>query len=197
MNMQKEEKSRPLYTYVAILVVLIIINSLLARFGVIAYPMAPRGVGLYLAVAFMIAFALWFGAWGAIAAYTGCFIGCAGVLGGLPLDVNLYWSLANLWQVLIPLAAFKAFDADIGLRTKRGFLIFLIFGWLLNNLVGAGWGASMLAIGGIASWSDVSGIFTGWLIGNLIVTIVITPLLLRYVTPRVQNAGVCVKRYWV
>jgi integral membrane sensor domain MASE1 len=105
--------------------------------------------------------------------------------------------LANLWQVLIPLAAFKAFDADIGLRTKRGFLIFLIFGWLLNNLVGAGWGASMLAIGGIASWSDVSGIFTGWLIGNLIVTIVITPLLLRYVTPRVQNAGVCVKRYWV
>jgi hypothetical protein len=90
MNMQKEEKSRPLYTYVAILVVLIIINSLLARFGVIAYPMAPGGVGLYLAVAFMIAFALWFGAWGAIAAYTGCFIGCAGVLGGLPLDVNLY-----------------------------------------------------------------------------------------------------------
>ncbi len=144
----------------------------------------------------MIAFALWFGGWGVIAAYVGCFIG-AGVLGGVPLNVNLYWSLADLWQVLIPLAAFKAFDADIGLRTRRDFLIFLIFGWLLNNLVGAGWGASMLAIGGIASWNDVSSIFAGWFIGNLIVTIVITPLLLRYITPHIQKAGVCVKKYWV
>ena len=196
MNMQKEEKSRPLYTYVAILVVLIIINSLLAAFGEIHYPKAPGGVGLCLAVAFMIAFALWFGAWGAIAAFAGCFIGYAGVLGGLPLDVNLYWSLANLWQVLIPLIAFKRFDADIGLRTRRDFLIFLIFGWLLNNLVGASWGASMVAIGGLVSWNDVSGIFTGWFIGNLIVTIVITTLLLRYITPIIQKAGVCVKKYW-
>ena len=114
----------------------------------------------------------------------------------LPLDVNLYWSLANLWQVLIPLIAFKRFDADIGLRTRRDSLIFLIFGWLSNNLVGASWGASMLAIGGLASWSDVFGIFTGWFIGNLIVTIVITTLLLRYITPIIQKAGVCVKKYW-
>ncbi|RJS78776.1 hypothetical protein CW713_09050 [Methanophagales archaeon] len=62
------------------------------------------------------------------------------MLGGVPLNINLYWSLANLWQVLIPLIAFKRFDADIGLRTRRDFLIFLIFGWLLNNLVGASWG---------------------------------------------------------
>jgi len=195
MNIQKDEKSRSPYTYVVILVALILLNVLLARFGVIARPIGLGCSGLYFSVAFMIAFALWFGAWGVIAAYVGCFIG-AGLLGGLPLDVNLYWSLADLWQVLIPLAAFKAFDADIGLRTRRDFLIFLCFGWLLNNLVGAGWGASMLAIGGIVSWNDVSGIFTGWLIGNLIVTIMITPLLLIYITPHIQKAGVCVKRYW-
>lgn len=29
------------------------------------------------------------------------------------------------------------------------------------------------AVGGIASWNDVSGIFTGWLIGNLIPSIFI------------------------
>lgn len=130
-----------------------------------------------------------------IAAYVGCLIG-ADLLGGMPLDLNLYWSLADVWQVLRPLAAFKAFDADVGLRTRRDFLVSLIFGWLLNNLVGAGLDASMLAIGGIASWNDVSGIFTGWLIGNLIVTIAITPVLLRDLTPRIQKAGLLVKQYW-
>ncbi|MCK4735988.1 MAG: hypothetical protein KAT65_26270 [Methanophagales archaeon] len=54
----------------------------------------------------------------------------------------------------------------------------------------------MVAIGGLVSWNDVSGIFTGWFIGNLIVTIVITTLLLRYITPIIQKAGVCVKKYW-
>ena len=195
MNLQKDAKSSSLYTYVAILVVLILINTILARFGVIARPIGLGCSGLYFSVAFMIAFALWFGGWGVIAAYVGCFIG-AGLLGGIPLDVNLYWSLADVWQVLIPLAAFKAFDADVGLKTRRDFLIFLIFGWLLNNVAGAGWGASMLAVGGLASWNDVSGIFTGWLIGNLIVTIAITPILLRYLTPRIQKAGLLVKQYW-
>lgn len=194
MNMQ-EERGKSLSTYMAILVVLVIINTILARFGVIAYPIGHGSSGLYFAVAFMIAFALWFGGWGVIAAYIGCFIG-AGVLSGMPLNVNLYWSIADIWQVLIPLAAFKAFNADAGLRTSRDFVIFLIFGWLLNNLVGAGFGASMLAISGIASWNAVPSIFTGWLIGNLIVTIVITPLLLRYITPHIQKTGVFVKKYW-
>lgn len=195
MNMQ-EAKGKSLSTYVAILVALVIINTILARFAVIARPIGLGVSGLYFAVAFMIAFALWFGGWGVIAAYIGCFIG-AGMLGGVPFKVNLYWSAADVWQVLIPLAAFKAFNADVGLKTRRDFVIFLIFGWLLNSLVGASWGASMLAIGGVASWNDFPGIFTGWLIGDLIVIIVITPLLLRYITPHIQKTGVFVKKHWV
>lgn len=50
---------------------------------------------MYTAAAFMIAFALWFGGWGVLAAYIGCFIG-TGMLMGLPVEVNLYWSLADL-----------------------------------------------------------------------------------------------------
>ena len=75
----------------------------------------------------MIAFTLWFGVWGAVAAYVGCVIG-AGIPAGLPLSVNLYWSLADLWQVLIPLIAFALLKADVGLRTKRDFAVFLTFG---------------------------------------------------------------------
>ena len=188
-------KRKPMYAYPVILVIVTVINLLLARFGVIARPIGTGSSGLYFSVAFMIAFALWFGAWGVIAAYVGCFIG-AGVFAGMPYTVNLYWTIADIWQVLIPLIAFKALDADVGLRTRRDLSVFLVFGWILNNVAGAGWGASMLALSGIASWNDVPNIFTGWLIGNLIVTITITPLLLRYLTPHIQRAGIYIERYW-
>lgn len=181
-------------TSLLVLVLLTIVNSLLARFAVIAGP-SPGVAAVYFAVAFMIAFTLWFGAWGAIAAYIGCFIG-AGILSGIPANVSLYWSLADLWQVLIPLIAFRKLHADASLRTKRDALVFLVFGWALNNLIGACWGSTALAVGGLISWSRLLGAFTSWFAGNLIVTIIITPLLLRFITPVLQRTGVCVREYW-
>jgi len=174
------------YIYLIIIVLASLINTLLARFGVLTRPIGPGSSGLYFSVAFMVVFALWFGWWGVISAYIGCFIG-AGVFTGMPFAVNAYWSLADVWQVLIPVVAFTAFDADIGLRTRSDFLIFLGFGWLINNAVGAGWGASALALGKLIPWEEVPGVFTGWFTGNLIVTIVISPLLLRYATPHVRK----------
>jgi hypothetical protein len=172
-----------------------IFNTLLARFGVIARPIGLGSSGLYFSVAFMIVFALWFGGWGVLAAYIGCYLG-AGWLGGMPHAVNLYWSLADVWQVIIPLAAFRMFRADVGLRTMRDVLTFLGFGWLLNNLAGAAWGASTLALGGLAAWNDVPGIFSGWLVGNLIVTMAITPIVLRYGTGYLHARERLVHQYW-
>ncbi|MCZ7392963.1 MAG: hypothetical protein ABOK23_04420 [Candidatus Methanoperedens sp.] len=169
----------------------------MSRFAVITWQIAQGVSGLYFAVAFMIAFALWFGVWGAIAAYIGCFIGAGMSTTGLPPSVNVYWSLADFWQVLIPLIAFRTLGADAVLKTQRDFLIFLVFGVVLNNLVGAGWGASTLAVGGIISWNNAPDIFASWLIGDLIVTIAITPLLLRYITPHIKKSGVYVRNYWI
>jgi hypothetical protein len=193
MNNLDNQNQKSLYTYLLILIVITIINSLLSRFAIISWQIAPGVAGLYFAVAFMIAFTLWFGVWGAIAGYIGCFIG-AGMTGGLPPGVNVYWSLADLWQVLIPLIAFRTLGADVGLKTKRDFLIFLIFGLVLNNLAGAGWGSITFAAGGI-SWRQ--DIFVSWFITNLIVTIVITPLLLIYITPHIKRWGVYVRNYWI
>ncbi len=191
----KATKKRTLCTYLALFPALVLVTTILARFGVIARPIGLGSSGLYFSVAVMIVFALWFGGWGVLAAYLGCIIG-AGWLGGMPFGINLYWSLADVWQVLIPLAAFRVFNADVGLRTKRDCAVFIVFGWLLNNVVGAAWGASTLALGGLAVWSGVTGIFTGWLIGNLIVTAAIAPLLLRYGTPWLEEHELLVRGYW-
>ena len=183
-----------IYRNLIILLVVAIINALLSHFAAVAWPSAPGIAALYFAVAFMIPFTLWFGAWGAIAAYAGCVIGVG--LFTMPLSVNLYWSLADLWQVLIPLVAFRRFHADVGLKTGRDFLIFLIFGWLLNNLAGAVWGSTMLSVGGISTWNSVPTTLVVWFAGNLIVTVVITTALLKYVTPYIAKPGLLVKEYW-
>jgi hypothetical protein len=181
--------------HIALFAVLVVVNALLAAFGEITTGVAPGISSFYIAVAFMIAFALWFGGWGVLAAYLGCVIG-AGVTGGVPAGVNLVWSLADVWQVLIPFVAFRVFRADIALPTWRDFGIFLAFGWFLNNLAGAAWGVASFAIGGVIPWSAAAGLFRSWFIGNLIVTILITPPLLVFLTPRLREAGLLVKGTW-
>ena len=192
--MAKERNQSGIYIFLIIVVMAAIINALLSRFAVVTFPSAPGVSALYFAAAFMITFTLWFGIWGAIAAYLGCFIGAG--LADLPVMVNLYWSLADFWVVLIPLIAFRKYQANVGLRTKRDFLVFYIFGWLLASLAGAIWGSIMLAVGGIISWSDVLNTFITWFIGDLIVTVAITPLLLRYFTGHIVRWGLDVKGYW-
>jgi len=179
-------------TRITIFVLITIASILLAQFAALTFSPEPGVITFYFAVAFMIAFTLWFGVWGAIAAYIGCVIG-AGIPAGLPISVNLYWSLADLWQVLIPLVAFGLLKADATLKTKRGFAVFLIFGWLLNNLAGAIWGAGTFVLSGQFPMSDFNGLFANWFLTNLIVTIIITPLLLRFVTPIITKKGLLIE----
>jgi hypothetical protein len=188
---------KPTYSFLILTLGLIIINMLLARFAVLVLPFSgtPGVSSLYIAIAFMILFTLWFGGYGAIAAYAGCFIG-SGVLGGVPLSVNWYWSLSGLWQVVIPLVAFRLLHVDPALDKRRDLLVFVIFGLVINNAFGALWGTVTLAVGHVISWSDVTPAFFAWFIGNVIVTVLIVPLALRHITPRIRKSKVFVKNYW-
>ena len=187
-------KERSLLSRIVIFVSIVIINILLARFGVITYKVGPTVSALYPAVAFEIAFALWFGGWGFIAAYIGTFVGAG--LGFVPFEINIFRSLCDVWQVIIPFLAFRFFKADISLKTSRDFIIFVVFAWLLNNVAGAIWGTFSLVLGGIESWDRIPYLISGWVISNLITTIAITPLLLKYVTPLLENKNLLNKDIW-
>ena len=159
-------------------------------------PAGATGVAWgYFAIAFMIVFTLWFGAYGAIAAYVGGFLG-AGVLSGISPEVSLYWSLSNLWQVLIPLVAFRVFEADVGIENRRDLFHLILFGVILNNVVGAAWGSITMAVGSIIEPSQIMSVFTPWLLGNMIITIIIVLPVLHYCTPRIRKSKVFVRNYW-
>ena len=193
----------PTYSFVILTLVLIVVNTIIARLCVIALPggiLLPGGAAgvstLYFAVAFMILFTLWFGAYGAIAAYAGTLIGSGLLNPAIPPVVAIYWSIAGLLQVLIPLVAFRTFKVDLTLENRRDWTLLLLFGVLINNIVGAAWGASTLALGNVIIASQIVSVFTLWLIGNIIVTIIIVPLALRHLTPKVQKSKLFVRYYW-
>ncbi len=189
----------PTYSFVILTLVLIVVNAIIARLCTLILPGGAGGIPtLYFAVAFMLLFTLWFGAYGAIAAYAGTFIG-SGLLstnGVIPVDVAVYWSIAGLLQVLIPLVALRTFEVDLTLENRRDWTLLLLFGVLINNVVGAAWGAYTLAFGNVITSSQIGSTFTLWLVGNIIVTILIVPLALRHFTPKVRRSKLFVRNYW-
>jgi len=174
---------------------LLCINALLARFAVFSFAVGPGISSFYIVVALMVVFTLWFGMWGATAAYAGCFIG-AGLLSGIPADVNLFWSLADFWQVLIPLVAFRYLQADPALASRRDLAIVLVFGVFLNNLSGALWGSITLVLGGVIPWSSAGSAFSAWWLGNSIVCLILVPAILYIFTPIVRTHELFVNAYW-
>jgi hypothetical protein len=175
--------------------VLTVINALLVRYGELFKPGEFGLPGLYLAVGFMITFGLWFGLWGVFAAFAGYLLGAA-LPTGVPATAVIFIGLADLIQVLIPVVAFRSFAADPGLGTRRDLLVYLAFGWLLNNLTGALIGSGSLVLVGSIPPDLFLASFSGWLVGNLIVTLVVTTALLRLGTPFIRRWGVMVERYW-
>jgi hypothetical protein len=185
----------PVSHRIALFFLLVISNVLVAKYVVFSFSIVPGVSFFYTVVALMIVTTLWFGMYGAIAAYAGCYIG-AGILSGLPPDVSLYWSLADFWQVIIPLIAFRALKADPSLRSPRDLGILVVFGIILNNVAGALWGSVSLAVPGIIAWAEVPSVFFGWLVGNIVVCIVLVPLALYFLTPLLKNHYLFVHDYW-
>jgi hypothetical protein len=190
----------PTYSFVILTLVLIVVDTLLAWLCTLLSSSGTSGVSsLYVAVAFMILFTLWFGAYGAIAAYVGTLVG-SGLLssGGLAShpEVAVYWAVAGLFQVLIPLIALRSFDVDLSLQNIRDVNLLVVFGVIINNVIGAAWGAWTLGLGNIITPSQIGSVFMTWLIGNIIVTILIVPLALRHLTPRMQKSRLYVRNYW-
>jgi hypothetical protein len=189
--------NEPTYSFVILTFILIIVNTVLAFASVKIIPASVSGVAyIFPAVAFMILFTLWFGGYGAIAAYVGTLLG-SGLLASEILvknpQVAVLWAVAGLLQVLIPLVAVRSFEVDLALETRRDVSLIILFGVVINNLIGAAWGAWTL---GLVEPGMVGSIFSTWLIGNVIVTILLVPIALKVFTPKVQKSRLFVKNYW-
>ncbi len=189
----------PTYSFVILTLVLIVVNTVLAYASTTYIPSNTSGIAyLFPAVAFMILFTLWYGLYGAIAAYVSTLVG-SGLLATEVLAQNppiaVLWAIAGLIQVLIPLVAVRKFGIDLALETRRDLSLIILFAVVINNLVGAAWGAFSLSLV-LDTPGAMGSVFSAWLIGNVIVTLLIVPLALRFITPRIGKSRLFVKAYW-
>jgi len=187
----------PTYSFVILTLILIFVNTVLAYASAKFIPSTMSGVAyIFPAVAFMILFTLWFGGYGAIAAYVGTLAG-SGLLASEALSQNpgvaVLWAVAGLLQVLIPLVAVRSFEVDLTMENRRDYSHIILFGVVINNIVGAAWGAWTLAL---IEPGVMGSIFTTWLLGNVIVTLLLVPLGLKLFTPKMQKSRLFVKSYW-
>jgi hypothetical protein len=191
------QKQEPTYSFVILTLVLILINTVLAWVSVTFLKTGTSGVALvYLAVVTMILSTLWFGVYGAIAAYVGTLLG--GLLSTPDLvqhpEIAVIWAVAGLLQVAIPLVAVRMFEVDLTLANRRDWTIILLFAVLINNIVGAAWGAFSLSL--LPGAINFTGVFSQWLVSNIVLTIITVPLGLRLLTEKISKSKLFVKQYW-
>ena len=187
----------PTYIFVILTFILIVVNTVLAYVSSKYIPANVAGIAyVFPAVAFTILFTLWFGGYGAIAAYVGTLVG-SGVLIHENLaqhpEIAIIWAVAGLLQVLIPLVAVRSFEVDLCLGNRRDITHIILFGVLINNVVGAAWAAFTL---GLLDAGNLMHVFVPWLIGNMIVCLVLVPPLLKVFTPKLQKSRLFIRNYW-
>jgi hypothetical protein len=150
--LQTDETSRPPVTWLHLVTFAIVtgVCTVLAVFAVISAPVPPApGVsGLYIAAAVYVPVALWFGLWGALAGYASCVL--LGLWTGMPILFVLWWSLADFFEGLVPLLAFRLFKVDPEFRIERRGPAAIILALLVVDLVVAALATAIPAIGGAA-----------------------------------------------
>ena len=138
---------------------------------------------------------IWFGAWGVIAGMFFPFISNA-MSGSAPIPVSAAYLPANFIQGFLAVAAFKLLNADPRLRTVRDWTIWVVFGVLLANFLGAFWGTYVLSWFGLITDQARIPALLGWTIGNSITSLIFGSILLKYVTPMVIRSKAFVKGWW-
>ena len=171
--------------------------------GVIALPTGFFNISaLFVAVGFAIPFILWFGGWGLIIGFFGGFLG-AGLLVGTPLPVAIPFGFVDFIQIGIPLVAYRTLAHRFGLDplgrdvyTLKGFLFFVLTAVIPNNLGGALSGVAILVWGGLIPAEGFVPSVIAWWIGNMIVSVIIAPILLRGLSSVVERLGLTVHGMW-
>lgn len=179
----------------------IVMMALFTGIGVVVGTFGSLAVPLGFVTAFWPAQAIqsvgsiWFGMWGGIAAFVFPMISNA-ISGSAPLPVSLAYIPGNFLQGMLAGFAFRMFKADPRLKSGRDWTIFAIFGVFGCNLIGAGWGSSVLRMFGLISPAAHSTVFLGWFLGNSIPSFILGVLLLKFLSPLVIQSKTFVKRYW-
>lgn len=138
---------------------------------------------------------IWFGWWGGIASFLFPLISNS-LSGSAPLPVSLSYIPGNLLQGLIAGWAFRYFKSDPSLQSTKDWIIWIVLGAIVPNLIGAAWGSTVLRMFGLVTPAAHFVTFAGWFVGNTIPTIILGSIILKFVSPLVVKTKAFCKGLW-
>ena len=193
-ELEPGEVRKPGTIHIAIMALLIGVGAVAGTFGSLSIPLGYGVTGFWPGVAVQAVGSIWFGMWGVIAGFLFPFI--SNSLAGAPLYVSFGYLPSNLIQGLLPAWAFKYFKADPRLTSGKDYAIFIVFGVILNNILGAAWAVTALQWLGLVTVESVPLFFSGWTIGNGVPALIFGIILLKALSPLVVKHRSFVKKWW-
>jgi integral membrane sensor domain MASE1 len=188
------ERRRPGIIHVVMMALFIGIGIVVGTLGSLAIPIGFVSA-FWPGQAVQAVGGIWFGIWGVLAGMFFPFVSNA-LSGSAPIPVSAAYLPANFLQAVLGAVAFRWLRADPRLRSSRDWWIWIVFGVLLANFVGAFWGTYVLTWFGLITVAARPTALLGWFIGNTIPSLIFGSILLKYVTPMVLPSKAFVKGWW-
>ena len=138
---------------------------------------------------------IWFGAWGVIAGAVFPVISNT-ISGSAPLPVSIAYLPGNAVQAGLGALAFKRLNAHPALKTRRDWIIWIVFGVLIANFFGSLWGSGVLLFFDMITIEAWPIVWVGWWVGNSIPSLIFGSILLKFVSPVIIDSKAFVKNWW-
>ncbi|RLE78676.1 MAG: hypothetical protein DRJ51_09135 [Thermoprotei archaeon] len=193
-KLEKGEVRKPGTIHIAVFALLIGVGAVAGTFGSLAIPLGYGVTGFWPGVAVQAVGSIWFGLWGVLAG--GLFPFISNTLAGAPLYVSVAYFPSNAIQGLLPRLAFKYLNCDPRLKSAKDYVVFIVFGVILNNILGAAWAVTALQAIGLITVESVPLFFSGWTIGNGVPALVFGVILLKALSPMVVRHRSFCKGWW-
>jgi hypothetical protein len=191
---QEGEVRKPGTIHIAVFALLVGVGAVAGTFGSLAVPLGYGVTGFWPGVAVQAVGSIWFGMWGALAG--GLFPFVSNSLSGAPLYVSVAYFPANFLQGLIPALAFKYGKLDPRLKSAKDYVAYILFGVIINNVIGAAWAVTALQAFGLITVQSVPLFFSGWTGGNGIPSLIFGIILLKALSPLVVRSRAFCKKWW-
>ncbi|MEM2896742.1 MAG: hypothetical protein QW265_01230 [Candidatus Bathyarchaeia archaeon] len=177
------EVRKPGTVHIAILALLIGVGAVAGTFGSLAIPLGYGVTGFWPGVAVQAVGSIWFGLWGVAAGFLFPFV--SNTLAGAPLYVSFAYLPSNLIQGLFPALTFKYMKLDPRLRSAKDYIMYIVSGVIINNILGALWAVTALQGIGLITVASVPLFFSGWTIGNGVPSLIFGIILLKALSPMI------------
>ncbi len=161
------------------------IIAVLQIISILGFSISAVILSLSIAVSLYAVAGLWFGVWGILGSCVGMIIGNS--IGGLPVSMVLLFQLATIFEIAVPMLAFRYFAADPKLRDLRSWVIWILSASVIASGISSIFSAWTVILGQAAPEFWLYAILPGWFGSSAIGRAVLGGLALVVLTPFIQR----------